>query len=120
MKCLRFKNINSKQYPARVLYSLQSNENRIAEVSSKRGSLEREQLADAIQDFKLRIRTKMPLKVRLSRDAEKDKEVLKIEEVVDCEGNEISKAYFQLITQTLSDEAGYWLDTGEFKLNTRI
>lgn len=115
-----FKNINSKQYPARVLYSLHTNENKIAEVSSKRGGLEREQLADAIQDFKLRIRTKMPLKVRMSRDAEKDKEVLKIEEVVDCEGNDISKAYFQLITQTLSDEVGYWLDTGEFTLNTRI
>jgi hypothetical protein len=57
--------------------------------------------------------------VNISRDYADNKEVLKIEEVADFEGNEIPKTYFELSTQTLTDPSGYWLDTGEFILSSR-
>jgi len=71
------------------------------------------------EDFKYRIRTKMPLKITISREFAENKEKLRIEEVVDREGNEVSKLYFELSPQTLTNPAGFWLDTGEFKLGRR-
>jgi hypothetical protein len=114
-----FKNYNSDQYPARVIYSIQMNEDKIREVAQGRKGLSPLQVNDRIERIKHDIRTRMPLKVRLSRDFEVDMEAIVIEEVLDHEGEEISKSYFELAPQTISDEKGYWLDTGEFTLNTR-
>ena len=61
----------------------------------------------------------MPLKVTISREYSENKEHLNIEEVVDVEGNEVSKLFFELSPQTLTNPAGFWLDTGEFKLGRR-
>lgn len=61
----------------------------------------------------------MPLSVSISRLYEENKELIKIEEVLDVDGNDISKLFFELSHQTMSDPAGFWLDTGEFKLGRR-
>ena len=50
---------------------------------------------------------------------EKDKEIITIEDVIDFEDNSIPKSIFKLQTQSLEDEKGYWLDSGEFILNVR-
>ena len=62
---------------------------------------------------------KLPFKISFSRDIEKDKEEMVIEEITDYEQNEISKSYFKLVVQTLPNKEGYWLDSGEFILNIR-
>jgi hypothetical protein len=61
----------------------------------------------------------MPLKFTISREFDKDKELVVISEVTDNEQDDISKSYFELHTQTLPETTGYWLDSGEFTLNIR-
>ena len=114
-----FKNLNSKNYPARNIYSLEFNDDRMAELASKNGTIDDSKLPDAIENIKHKLRTKMPFKVSFIREIEKDKEELKIQEVTDYEQNEISKSYFDLVIQTLPEQSGYWLDSGEFTLNIR-
>jgi hypothetical protein len=116
---LGYKKINSLKYPGNVLYSLQISESRIADVSRKKGGIDYDKNFDSAEELKFRIRTKMPLKVTFSREYAEDREKLRIEEVTDVEGNDISKLYFELSPQTMQNPSGYWLDTGEFKLSTR-
>lgn len=114
-----YKKINSKKYPASVLYSLQINESRINDISKKKKGDDFDKVVDSAEDLKHRIRSKMPLMVTISRDYDENKELLKIEEVVDVDGNDVSKLFFELSPQTLTNPAGFWLDTGEFKLGRR-
>jgi hypothetical protein len=74
---------------------------------------------DSAEDLKHRLRSKMPLSVTVSREYDENKEKLRIEEVIDVEGNDVSKLFFELSPQTMTDPAGFWLDTGEFKLGRR-
>ena len=111
--------INSKKYPASVLYSLQINESRVNDISKKKKGDDFDKVVDSAEDLKHRIRSKMPLMVTISRDYAENKELLKIEEVVDVDGNDVSKLFFELSPQTLTNPAGFWLDTGEFKLGRR-
>lgn len=114
-----FKNLNSKNYPARNIYAIEFNNDRMAELANKTGNIEDSKLSDAIESMKHKLRSKMPFKISFVRELEKDKEELKIDEVSDFEQNEISKSYFDLVIQTLPDPSGYWLDSGEFTLNIR-
>jgi hypothetical protein len=115
-----YKKINSKKYPASVLYSLQVNEERVTEISKKKKGDDFDKVVDSTEDLKYRIRSKMPLSVSITRVYEEDKEKIIIEEVLDNEGNDISKLYFELSPQTMTDPTGFWLDTGEFKLGRRV
>lgn len=116
---LGYKKINSNKYPASVLYSLQINEQMVANISKKKKGDDFDKVADSTEDLKHRIRSKMPLSVTISREFDEDKELVRIEEVVDVEGGDISKLYFELSSQTMTDPKGFWLDTGEFKLSRR-
>ena len=116
---LGYKKIHSINYPASALYSFQLNEDRIAEISRKKIADDFDKISDSAEDIKYRIRSKMPIKVTVSREFIENKEFLKIEGVTDVEGADISKAFFSLNPQTMQDPAGFWLDTGEFKLSTR-
>lgn len=114
------KKVNSPLYHSSVLYAINLNEEKIGEiVQRKQFDKDFDQVFDSAEDFKFKIRSKMPVSVNISRDYADNKEVLKIEEVTDFEGNEIPKTYFELSTQTLTDPSGYWLDTGEFILSSR-
>lgn len=116
---LGYKKINSDKYPGSVLYSLQINEGRVTDISKKKKGDDFDKVVDSAEDLKHRIRSKMPLTVTISREFDENKELLRIEEVVDAEGSDISKLYFELSPQTMTDPAGFWLDTGEFKLGRR-
>jgi hypothetical protein len=116
---LGFKNIDAPSYPARNMYAIQFNDDRIAEALSRKGPMDAGRMSDQIEAFKHKIRMKMPLTFTLAREMEKDKEEVSIAEVADLEMNDLSKSYFELSIQTLPDQTGYWLDSGEFTLNIR-
>ena len=59
----------------------------------------------------------MPLKVTIERDINEDIEMLRIEEIVDNEGNNLSKNFFSLQIQSMSELDNFWLDSGIFSLN---
>ena len=112
-----FKNVNSENYPSRCIYSFQFNNEKITENFSNRTGKQQININDAVEDFKSKLRGKLPFKVTVSRDLEKDKESLTIVEILDKDKNEITKTTMDLSLQSLPDQIGYWLDTGEFILN---
>ena len=63
-------------------------------------------------------RLNLPLSVGLTRatidedDEEYKKEDFQIEEIEDAEGTALRKSDVTMRLQTLTDESGYWLDTG--------
>jgi hypothetical protein len=114
-----FKNLNVINYPARNIYSLEFNEDRIMETLMKSAQNDPNKILDSLEAFKQKLRMRMPYKVTFSREFEKDKEQIVISEILDHEQNDIAKGYFELNLQTLPEKAGYWLDTGQFTLNIR-
>jgi hypothetical protein len=62
-------------------------------------------------------RSKLPFKLVVSRDLDKDKEELRIEEITDVDGETVPSGLFRLFPKTMENNEGYWLDTGEFKLS---
>lgn len=116
---LGFKSVDAEDCPARNMYAISTNEDRIAEVSERKAGADQEVKENEGDRLMQSIRARMPFTVRLSREYQEDKENIKIEEIIDAEGDDIAKNYLVLKPQTLEDARGYWLDTGEFKLNVR-
>lgn len=111
-----FKRVDSPNYPARILYSFHFSNKNIKEQLGHSSHIDSNKINDALEDRKIKLRSKLPYKVTVSREFEKDKEKVKIVEIVDNEGNEISKFNFELKVQSLNHSTGYWLDSGEFTL----
>lgn len=111
--------IDVSAYPSRPFYMLDFDyyklEDRI------RGRLDDEDDINAVQKGidaeKEKIKRKMPLKVTIERDMNEDIELLQIEEIVDSEGNSLSKNFFALQVQSMSELENFWLDSGIFSLN---
>ena len=106
-------------YPSRPFYTLDFND---FEIEDKvKGRLDDEADVNSVQravdEEKRRIRRKMPLKVTIERDLNEDIELLRIEEIVDSDGNPLSKSSFILQVQSLSELENFWLDSGIFSLN---
>ena len=114
-----FKNLNALNYPARNLYSFDFNEEKIIETLNKNLKNDAIKISDNLEAFKQKLRMRMPYTITFNREFEKDKESIVITEIIDNEGNDISKIYFELNLQTLPEKIGYWLDTGQFTLNIR-
>lgn len=112
-----FKQLNAVNYPARNLYVLQFSNKNIKEQLGHSLHIDSNMINDALEDRKTKLRSKLPYKVTISREFEKEKEKIKIIEIIDNEGNELSKFNFELKIQTLNQTAGYWLDSGEFILS---
>lgn len=112
--------LSTKSYPSRPFYKLEFNTEKIE--SKIRGRSDNEFDLNAIKieaDYEIKkIRSKMPLKVVIERDYFEDKEMLRIESVTDKHGNDISKNFFNLQIQSLSEAEKYWLDSGIFSVNT--
>jgi hypothetical protein len=87
-----FKQLNAVNYPARSLYTLQFCNKNIKENLGHNPNLD-------------------------SNTINKDKEKIKIIEIIDNVGDEVTKFNFELKTQTLNQSTGYWLDSGEFILS---
>lgn len=112
-----FKQVDSKNYSGRYLMSLEFNDYRIAESIRKKPGFLEVNLMNEIGNIKVKHRSKLPFKIILSRDLDKDKEELKIEEIIDAEGENVPVGLYRLFNKTMESDEGYWLDTGEFQLS---
>jgi len=106
-------------YPSRPFYMLDFNDYKLED--RVKGRLDDENDVNAIQGGidgeKARIRQKMPLKVTVERDINEDIELLRIEEVVDRDGNPVNGSFFSLQVQSMSEVENFWLDSGIFSMN---
>lgn len=113
------KQLDIPAYPSRPFYTLDFDDYKIED--RVKGRLENENDVNAVQmgvdEEKRKIKMKMPLKVTIERDKNEDIELLRIEEIVDNEGNSLSKNFFTLQIQSLSEPENFWLDSGIFSLN---
>ncbi len=112
-----FKKINSQNYPISDLYLLKINDEEIVDYLKKRNPSAFN--LEMLHTYKTNLTLKLPLTVHVSRDTEKSKEELKVENVYNFEGEEISRKFFRLDYQTLNGNNEYWLDNCEFILNIR-
>jgi hypothetical protein len=110
----------SKNYPVSDLYKISIDTREILSIAKLRHpGKEKSFYEDHVNIEINRILQHLPLEVTLTRDFTESKEELKIDSVVDAEGNDKPNKYFKLNYQTLGDENGYWLDTCGFVLNAR-
>lgn len=111
--------LDISSYPSRPFYVLDFNDEKLEDRIM--GRLQNEDDVNAlkigVEDEKRKIRSKMPLKVTIERDKNEDIELLRIEEIVDNEGNSLSKNFFVLQIQSMSELENFWLDSGIFSLN---
>ena len=106
-------------YPSRPFYSLDFNDYKLED--RVKGRLDDENDINAVQSGidaeKAKIRRNMPLKVTIERDMNEDIELLRIEEIVDKEGNSVNRNFLGLQVQSMSEVENFWLDSGIFSLN---
>jgi hypothetical protein len=106
-------------YPSRPFYTLKLDDYKIED--RIRGRLDdnpnEKDVQDGITAEKAKIHRNMPLKVTIERDINENIEALSIEEIVDKEGNSISKNFFSLQIQSMNEMENFWLDSGIFSLN---
>lgn len=117
-----FKQLDAETYPGRKIYLLDFDEDRIKEKQRSRfPDIPEDELQQEVENYKTRLKNQMPFTVRLEREYREDREDVKIESIEDRERNDLGKSTFRFRLQTLEEEKGYWLDTGEFhlKINAR-
>jgi hypothetical protein len=102
-----YKQLPNKSCKARPIYKLDFNEEGLKEKVQ----------GGSVEDYKNRLKNRMPFKVKIKRVMNESKEKVTIELIQDVERNEMSTKFLSLGVMTLPDENGYWLDTGEFILN---
>ena len=95
-----FKKINSQNYPMSDLYLLKFNDIEITEYLKRKNASAFN--LELLHTFKTNLILKLPFEIHVSRDLDKSKEELKIENVFDFEGEELSKKFFKLDYQTLN------------------
>lgn len=115
-----YKRLSNKTYPGRPIYKLEFNEKYLRKkISYYLNSNNEIEVMNAIEKEKYKVKKNMPLKIKLSRRYRESKEILEITSIKDRTRDELSENTLSLSLMTLPDEAGYWLDTGEFILNIK-
>lgn len=115
-----FKRFSPDNYPGRPIYKLSFNFEKISErIKNQYPYLSESELAEQSAQYLTQMKFRMPFQIRLSRQVRTNKEGILIETVWDKDRTELSSSLLTLSLQTLPEEAGYWLDTGEFQLNIR-
>jgi hypothetical protein len=111
--------LDISSYPSRPFYVFDFNDEKLEDRIMGRLMNENDvnALKIGVENEKRKIRSKMPLKVTIERDKNEDIELLRIEEIVDNEGNNLSKNFFALQIQSMSELDNFWLDSGIFSLN---
>ena len=113
---LGFKNIDAQNYPSRHLYSFQFDNKRIRQNLMQNPNINTKNVSDHIENYKTKLKSKLPFQISISREYEEDKEKIKLDEILDNNGDSIGKGSFSLSIQTIPNSNGYWLDSGEFTL----
>lgn len=105
-------------YPSRPFYTIDFNDLKLED--RVKGRLDDENDVNALQkgvdEEKAKIRHDMPLKVTIERDLSEDIELLRIEEIVNRDGNSESRTLLNLQVQSMSEAEKFWLDSGIFSL----
>jgi hypothetical protein len=111
---------NSKNYPVFSLNRLSFNDAEILKALKFRNSgKDNDFYNNELNAEKNKINQNLPLKIDIVREFEDSKEVIKIENIEDAEGDDRPIKYLDFTFQTLNDNRGYWLDTCEFLLNVK-
>ena len=117
---LGFKRLRPEKYPGRPIYVLNFNVSKLTErIKDQNQGMSDNELIDQLDHYKTQLKNRMPYRVKLSRQIRENKEKITIDSVLDKDRNEVSPSLFTLSLQTLPNEGGYWLDTGEFLLSIR-
>lgn len=113
------KQLDVRDYPARLLYMLDFDEDYIRrEAVRKLGEgADPKCITDEMQVIKARVKQKVPLTFRLEREYRNDKEALRLDSVETGEGDELSVKLFMLTPQSWAEDDSHWLDTGKFILH---
>ena len=110
--------LDISSYPSRPFYTLDFNDYVLEDLV--KGGIPDPEDANAVQlgveAKKMNIRQKMPLKVTINRDINEDIEGLRIEQILDVNGDIINKRFFNLQVQSMSEVDNFWLDSGMFSL----
>ena len=111
--------LDISSYPSRPFYTFGFDEFKLED--RVKGRLENENDKNAVQtgidDEKAKILKSMPLKITIVRDINEDIELLRLEEVLDKDGNSKNTNFFTLQVQSMSEVENFWLDSGIFSLN---
>ena len=110
------KNIDAQNYPSKHLYSFQFDNKRIRQNLLQNPDVNTKNVSDHLENYKTKLKSKLPFQISVSREFEEDKEKIKLDEILDSNGDNIGKGSFSLMIQTIPDSNGYWLDSGEFTL----
>jgi hypothetical protein len=110
--------LDTTSYPTRPFYNLEFNRDKIEEWVINRFNLSRDNIVRLKEETENRFESLQklgPFKFNIVReDYSVDKETLVIDSVVDRNGEDIATTYFSFQIQSMSEDKGYWLDTGEF------
>lgn len=113
--------LNTPSYPTRPFYTLSINEEAIEQSMKDRGYNDVNTLKQKVDAEKIKIQTTMPLVFRIVReDYQMDKEMLKIESVINKMQDEFPLKYFSLQVKSLDEAEDFWLDSGAFNLSITI
>lgn len=117
-----YKQLPNKRYRGRPIFKLDFNNAALNEkiwerdMSIKKNTVETSKQVEA---YKVNLKNRLPFIVKLKRTPSESKEDIFIDSIKDVTKNEMSRSFLSLSIMTLSDENGYWLDTGEFVLNIK-
>jgi hypothetical protein len=105
-------------YPSRPFYKLDFNDYKLEDrVKGRLNKKDVNAVQQGVDAEKARIRQNMPLSVTIERDINEDIELLRIEEIIDKDGNTLNINLFRLQVQSMSEVENFWLDSGIFSLN---
>lgn len=106
-------------YPSRPFYTFDFNEFKLEDRIMGRlvNPNDRNAVQTGIDEEKAKILKSMPLKITIVRDMNEDIELLRLEEVLDKDGNSKNTNFFTLQVQSMSEVENFWLDSGIFSLN---
>ena len=111
--------LDVNSYPSRPFYIFDFNELKLED--RIKGRLSDDQDINSVQRAialeKEKIKSKMPLRVTISRDITEDLELLHFEDVLDKNGESLTSNFFTLQVQSMSEVDDFWLDSGIFSLN---
>jgi hypothetical protein len=111
--------LDISSYPSRPFYIFDFDEFKLEDRIKGRliDENDRNAVQTGIDNEKAKILQSMPLKVTIVRDMNEDIELLRLEEVLDKDGNSKPTNFFTLQVQSMSEVENFWLDSGIFSLN---